>query len=155
MDCNQSCQPHCSNSAFKPCISVSNNLKPSNEPTRKETIVIAIVGAGVIGLCTAYHLAKTLCRGNVNPKYRIIIVDAGAKVFSATSATNTGILSYQEVKEELRSLARYSYDLLESLAKNDAQFQKDCGYQQGRNFAIRSGSGKEQDLVPHWLRMKP
>lgn len=71
-----------------------------------ETIT-AIVGAGVIGLCTTYHLAKTdQGRGT---SHRVIDFEAAHKVFVATSSTDPGIPSDTGFEEDLLALAVYSY----------------------------------------------
>ncbi|KAL8902945.1 MAG: hypothetical protein Q9207_004268 [Kuettlingeria erythrocarpa] len=64
----------------------------SNDTSDGTTTVI--IGAGVIGLCTANHLAKTVNRSGT--QHKVIIVEAAETVFNASSSTNTGILSNVE-----------------------------------------------------------
>lgn len=57
----------------------------------------AIIGAGVIGLCTAYQLAReSHCTA-----HRVVVLDATDDVFTASSGTNTGQLSENEFKMAL------------------------------------------------------
>ena len=76
--------------------------------TTDEISTTIVIGAGVIGLCTAYHLAKAVEKSNTRPKHKIIVVEAAGKVFPAASSTNTGILSSTSDKEDLQALTQYS-----------------------------------------------
>lgn len=72
-----------------------------------ETIV---VGAGSIGLSTAYHLALHQASHNK----RIIVLDALSKPFGATSGSCTGCLHYEFREpegEHLFELGKYSFEL--------------------------------------------
>ena len=96
--------------------------QPQDETQPDSTTTTNIVGAGVIGLCTAYHLAKAIRERPTMQRDRVIVIDAAKKVFSATSATNTGILSYTGLPEDLRALAKYSYKQWETLGREDIKF---------------------------------
>lgn len=63
---------------------------------------IAIIGAGVIGLCTAYQLA----RESHCTTHRVVVFDATDDVFAASSCTNIGILSGNEFQDDLVPLGR-------------------------------------------------
>ena len=104
---------------------------------------IVVIGAGVIGLCTAYHLAREAC-------HRIIVVDALPNVFEATSGSNTGILSFNEFDTKLSSLGKYSYKLWCELG-TDPLFRTTCGFRKSANFNVRHGSGKWRGFLPPWL----
>lgn len=45
------------------------------------TTTTTIVGAGIIGLCTAYHLARAIHERPTSQRHRVIVVDAAEKVF--------------------------------------------------------------------------
>ena len=119
-------------------------------PSAHDNTTTIIVGAGVIGLCTAYHLAKTIDK----KRNKVIVIEAASQVFAATSSTNTGILSYTGFQEELLPLAQYSYDLWEELGKVTV-FRTSCGYKENANFALKIGSGKGNgELMPNWIHTK-
>ena len=86
------------------------------------------MGAGIIGLCIAYHLARAIHERPTSRRHRVIVVDAAEKVFSATSGTNMGILSYTGFQHDLRTLAQYSYRHWETLGREDIQFNEESGY---------------------------
>lgn len=109
----------------------------------------AIVGAGVIGLCTAYQLAKeSRCI-----TYRVIVIEAADDVFANSSGTNTGILSENEFQDDLVPLGQYSYSEWERLGSNES-FRRACGYREHVNFKLSPGSGIGHDLIPDWVRME-
>ena len=120
-------------------------------PSAHENTTTIIVGAGVVGLCTAYHLAKTIDK----KRHKVIVIEAASQVFAATSSTNTGILSYTGFQEELLPLAQYSYDLWEDLGR-DTDFRTSCGYKEDANFALKRDSGKgDGESIPNWIDTKP
>ncbi|ROV88946.1 hypothetical protein VPNG_10198 [Cytospora leucostoma] len=89
----------------------------------KATIVI--IGAGSIGLSTAYHLA--LHQASHNNDERIIVLDALPKPFGATSGPCTGCLHYEFREPEgghLIELGRYSFELWRSLAADGEGFRE-------------------------------
>lgn len=116
------------------------------------SITTVIVGAGVIGLCTAYQLAKAIDQSSNKHKHDTIVIEAADGVFPATSSTNTGILSYSGFKEDLQALAQYSYKQWESLARDGEHFGRDCGYKEGVNIALKPGSGEGSALLPDWIQ---
>ena len=109
----------------------------------------AVVGAGVIGLCTAYQLAKESRRTT----HRVIVVEAADDVFTNSSGTNTGILSEDEVQDDPISLGRYSYSEWERLGSNEG-FRRACGYRENVNIKLSLGSGIGHDLIPDWVRIE-
>lgn len=119
-----------------------------------------IVGAGVAGLCTAYHLAKAIHESATkNPhhhhhRHKIIVVDSANEAFAATSSTNTGIISYTGFEEDLLPLARYSYDQWETLGRENTHFKTRCGYREGSNVALKNGSLEGED-IPNWIHADP
>ena len=119
-----------------------------------EDLATVIVGAGVLGLCTAYHLAKAT---NDTIRHKLVVVEAAEEVFSATSSTNTGIVSYTGFIDQLLPLAQFSYDQWEDLGRGNAEFRRSCGYREGVNFALKS-NGTDQgnaSLIPDWVRADP
>ena len=118
---------------------------------RDSTPVTAIVGAGVVGLCTAYHLARANHRLVAAHLHKVIVVEAADWEFAATSSSNTGILTDSSTNKDLLDLTRYSYQEWELLG-NETEFSKACGYKEGVNYSLKPGSGIGQNLIPDWVR---
>ena len=130
---------------------IGNHNFTKDPPLIRPTPTTVIVGAGVVGLCTAYHLAKANHQRDPAQLHRVIVVEAAGKEFAATSGTNTGILTDTSSKENLLPLTQYSYRLWEGLGK-DTKFREKCGYREGVIFSVKRGSGIGQNLVPDWVR---
>jgi glycine/D-amino acid oxidase-like deaminating enzyme len=109
-----------------------------------ERDITVIVGAGVIGLSTALHLAKE------SQAMKVIVVDAAPEVFAQTSRTNTGTLSFHWFEDDLRRLGEYSYGLWEELSK-DQTFKKECGFRDHSVFNISQGIGNSSRKLPSWF----
>lgn len=123
----------------------------NEHPLRDTTPVTAIVGAGVVGLCTAYHLARAIHR-HVGPHlHKVIVVEAAEREFAATSGSSTGILTDSSTNNDLLDLTRYSYEEW-ALLGNETEFSKACGYKEGVNYSLKPGSGIGQNLIPDWVR---
>lgn len=122
-----------------------------NPPLNSSTPVTAIVGAGIVGLCTAYHLAKANHRRYTAHPHKIIVIEAAEREFAATSGSNTGILTDTSSNKDLLTLTHYSFQQWEDLGK-DAEFSKECGYREGVNCSLKRGSGHGQNLMPDWVR---
>ena len=101
------------------CLGQHYSRRPGPLATATISPIVVGVGAGVIGLCTAYHLAKANNLRATEHRHRIVVVEDGKEVFPATSAATTGILSYADFVEDLRGFARYSYDICETLGRSD------------------------------------
>lgn len=77
-----------------------------DHPLRSPTPVTAIVGAGVVGLCTTYHLARANHRLVAAHLHKVIVVEAVEQEFAATSSSNTGILRDSSSNKDLLDLTR-------------------------------------------------
>ena len=121
----------------------------------EERSTTVIIGAGVIGLCTAYQLGKAIDKRRLHSQQKVVVVEAAADIFSASSSTNTGILSSSGFKDELSGLARYSYGLWEKQAGTNADFRDTCGYKEGRNIAVCSETDRGRQLLPNWVEVEP
>ena len=124
------------------CPQSHDELQPDS------TTTAIIVGAGIIGLCTAYHLARAIHERPTSQRHCVIVIDAAEKVFSATSATNTGILSYTGFQQDLRTLAQSSYRYWETLGREDIQLNEECGYRETANIALKLNSSEGRSLIP-------
>jgi glycine/D-amino acid oxidase-like deaminating enzyme len=83
-----------------------------NEPCRGPSTVIA--GGGVIGLSTAWYLAVLQHQTNVSSC--IYIVDSSSELLAGASGHATGVLHFDDFKEETRSLSRLSWSEHQALA---------------------------------------
>lgn len=115
-----------------------------------------MVGAGVIGLSTAYQIIKATHECATGPRYRVVVIEAAERELPATSSTNTGILSYTGFQKDLLGLAQYSYNQWEAYGRGDQQFKRDCGFREGMNFAlIKKNLSEEHELTPDWIHVEP
>lgn len=113
---------------------------------------IVIVGAGVIGLCTAFQILKNAPESG--PRPRVKVIDVLNKPFTAASATCTGCFHYgfPEAKAQpLLPLGRYSFDLWADEARAKA-FQDATGYRTQSSFGLSKGNGQNLSLLPDWVR---
>lgn len=113
---------------------------------------IVIVGAGCIGLCTAYQLSKSF--DNQERKPRIIVVEAGDRPFAAASSACTGCFHYHfpgPLSEALTPLGKYSFDLWAQEAQN-AEFRLATGYRANSSYGIHQGDGKGFERLPNWIK---
>lgn len=130
----------------------SITTSPSTTDGAEETVVI--IGAGIIGLSTAYNLA--IKNQNTTPpvKQRVIVLEAGATVFSAASANNTGCIHYgfwrEPFGDDITELGKYSFELWQSIAQKDPEFQT-TGYRSDSFLPIYAGSGHAGKDLPNWM----
>ncbi|KAI1490509.1 hypothetical protein F5X96DRAFT_543969 [Biscogniauxia mediterranea] len=111
---------------------------------------IIIVGSGVIGLSTAYNLAKASSDSPV----KIRVIEVFTRPFTATSSTCTGCFHYGFPESQLKPLlplGKYSYDLWSVEAEN-ADFKAATGYKTQSSFGIRVGKGYGLNLLPDWVK---
>lgn len=115
---------------------------------------IVIVGAGVIGLSAAYNLAKNASQDHL----KIDVIDASTEIFAAASSCCTGCFHYgfpESETQPLKPLGKYSFDLWESIAKEDRAFRIATGYRQHSCFGIDRGEGRGLDRLPDWVTKDP
>jgi glycine/D-amino acid oxidase-like deaminating enzyme len=115
---------------------------------------VVVVGGGVIGLCTAYNLAKAV---GSKQKLKITVLDARSSAFTAASQHNTGCLHYgfhDSFGKDITPLGKYSFELWQSIARSDIQFVADTGYRPQSFFPIIPGDGKDEKTLPNWVSSK-
>ncbi|CVL06785.1 uncharacterized protein FMAN_11881 [Fusarium mangiferae] len=113
---------------------------------------IIIVGAGCIGLCTAYELSKSFDDQERMP--RIIVAEACDRPFAAASSACTGCFHYHfpgPLSKALTPLGKYSFDLWAQEAQN-ADFRLATGYLENSSYSILQGDGKGLDRLPDWIK---
>ena len=113
------------------------------------TQVIVIVGAGSIGLWTAYHLAN--CYGK---RVQVIVLEVLDGAFKATSGTNTGCLhfAYPREQNDLIPLGQYSFNQWDHLSQS-SDFVKETGFKPHSFFSAKPGDGRDQVGVPNWIQL--
>lgn len=117
----------------------------------KDQATIVIVGAGSIGLWTAYFLAQA----QAGPQHasKITVIDACHSPFAATSRTCTGCIHYAFEADGLVELGRYSFELWDALSHDDA-FRSAVSWRSSSIFGVERGDGENLDLLPEWLRRR-
>ncbi|KAI1362625.1 hypothetical protein F5Y08DRAFT_269231 [Xylaria arbuscula] len=120
-----------------------------SRPQAGEAIVI--VGAGSIGLCTAYNLAKRSLEESL--PINIKVVDAFNQCFAGPSSNCTGCLHYgfPEPQFPALPLGKYSFDLW-ALEADSKAFREITGYRAQSSFGIDPGSGHGLDELPDWVK---
>lgn len=92
-----------------------------------------IVGAGICGLSTAYHLAKRQSKDG--------------------NSLNSGVVAYQWFTGDLREIAEYSYKIYEQLARTDSTFKRTCGYHDHSILKLVPGRSPLPVQVSIWLNI--
>jgi glycine/D-amino acid oxidase-like deaminating enzyme len=114
-----------------------------------------IIGAGSIGLSTAYHLALASLAAS-SPR-KIVVLETLPTPFGATSGSCTGCFHY-EFREQngghLTELGKYSFDIWEHLAKDEV-FQSKVGYRDHCFLEMELGKGPGLEEVPDWFQADP
>ncbi|KAI0199311.1 hypothetical protein F4808DRAFT_214239 [Astrocystis sublimbata] len=112
---------------------------------------VVIVGAGSIGLCTAYNLAKRALAKSQH--IDITVVDAFAKPFAGASSNCTGCLHYgfPDPQYPAIPLGMYSFDLWAAEAENEP-FRESTGYRAQSSFGVSLGYGRGLEHLPDWLK---
>ncbi|KAF4953758.1 hypothetical protein FGADI_5751 [Fusarium gaditjirri] len=115
---------------------------------------IIIVGAGCIGLCTAYQLSKSFEEYERKPY--IMVVEASDRPFAAASSACTGCFHYHfpgPLNKVLTPLGKYSFDLWAQEAQH-ADFRLATGYRAKSSYGIHQGDGKGLNQLPNWIKRK-
>ncbi|KAI1123472.1 nucleotide-binding domain-containing protein [Nemania abortiva] len=119
---------------------------------------VIIVGGGVIGLCTAYNLAKATQTATKTKTWRkIIVLEARGSPFLAASSHNTGCLHYgflDSFAKDLFEIGEYSFELWDSIASRDAQFVADTGFRRQSFFPIIPSTTGVDGLLPNWVQVE-
>jgi len=112
---------------------------------------IIIVGAGVIGLCTAYQILKNA--PDSGPKPRVKIIDVFEKPFTGASGNCTGCVHYgfpESGTQPMIPLGKYSFDLWADEARGEA-FREATGYRAQSSFGLSPGNGQNLAVLPDWV----
>ncbi|KAF1842465.1 FAD dependent oxidoreductase-like protein superfamily [Cucurbitaria berberidis CBS 394.84] len=97
-----------------------------------------ILGAGIIGLCTAYYLSES---GNTDPK-SILLVDSSPKLFHCASGFAAGFLSADWFAPSVSSLGALSFKLHADLASAHAG-RTTWGYARSTGISLSQDSESE------------
>jgi glycine/D-amino acid oxidase-like deaminating enzyme len=140
--------------AVSPAVTNAANPIKSQHRSGEDNDAVVIVGGGIIGLCTAYNLAKETHKATTGSKRKITVLEARSSTFTAASSHNTGCLHYyfpELFGKDITPLGKYSFELWQSIAQSDAQFAADTGYRAQSFFPIILGSGKDEKALPNWV----
>ncbi|OAF64719.1 FAD-dependent oxidoreductase domain-containing protein 1, partial [Intoshia linei] len=74
-----------------------------------------IIGAGLMGSLMAYRLLEN----NINPDYKIIIVDKDLKLKNSSSAASLGLIRQRFKNEIYNKMANESFDFMYNFTTND------------------------------------
>ena len=128
-------------------LSFEEPLDYLQNPLHSRPQTSLIVGAGINGLSTAYHLAKEARRSQ---DHRIIVIDA-LEAYGLASSHNSGILSFQWLSDEVKFFGEYTYRLYENLAEENRDFRENSGYRSNVSFAVRVGNEPSVHGLPDWF----
>jgi glycine/D-amino acid oxidase-like deaminating enzyme len=112
-----------------------------------ETTVI--IGGGIIGLSTAYHLAQD----SRTTGRKIVVLEALDECFAVASGHNSGLLAFHWFSGELHKLAKYSCHQYRKLQERDPDFKSLCYYRENCLFQARRGSGNLTRDAPRWVEL--
>jgi len=110
-----------------------------------------IVGAGSIGLWTAYYLVHANRRTGLSSSITIIVIEASASAFGETSGTCTGCIHYKFNDEIMDELGKYSFAAWRDLAESN-DLCDTAGLRFNSIFGLTKSDGDGQELLPDWLR---
>ncbi|KAF1963706.1 nucleotide-binding domain-containing protein [Byssothecium circinans] len=116
-------------------------------PNLMEKKNVAILGAGSIGMWSAFYLAKALPLDS----YNVIVVDTVGSAFGATSGTCTGCIHYGFQDVNLINLGKYSFRFWRNFAQDD-EFRATTGLRFNSVFGLHEKDGEDIDLLPDWVR---
>lgn len=125
-------------------------------PNGDSPVNVVIVGGGVIGLCTAYQLAK-LANSQFDSRINIVVLEARVSTFQSASSHNTGCLHYgyeEPFGSDLLPLGKYSFDIWKSIAEDDEDFKKETGYRAQSFFWVACGDNDGiEKVLPNWVKI--
>jgi len=124
--------------------SEADNMSAENKTT-------VIVGAGSIGLWTAYHLAHANRRTGLSSSSTIIVIEASASAFGETSGTCTGCIHHKFNDEIMDEFGKYSFAAWRDLAERN-DLCDTAGLRFDSIFGLTKGDGDDQERLPDWLR---
>jgi len=112
-----------------------------------ETKTTVIVGAGSIGLWTAYHLAHVNRRTGLSSSSTVIVIEASAGAFGETSKSCTGCIHYKFNDEIMDEFGKYSFAAWRDLAGNTELYDT-AGLRFDTIFGLTKNDGDGQELLP-------
>lgn len=132
---------------------VSKPLSTSSEAddTSVENKTTVIVGAGSIGLWTAYQLAHANCEGGLSSSSTIIVIEASASAFGETFKSYTGCIHYKFHDEIMDEFGMPRFASWRNLAGSNELYDT-AGVRFNSIFSLTKNDGDDQELLPDWLR---
>ena len=99
-----------------------------------------IIGAGIIGISTAYFLSESS-----NPPESIYLVDSSPELFASASGYAAGFLARDWFSSSVSSLGELSFDLHKQLAGKHNGYEN-WGYSQSTGTSLADTGGKNVDI---------
>ena len=96
---------------------------------------VVVIGAGIIGCSTAYHLAKM--------GWKDVVVLEGSAIGSGTTAHSAGMVTQLRPTRALTDIARYGVQLYEEL-KHETGL--DTGFRQTGSISVARTQGRMDEL---------
>ena len=119
---------------------------PVFSPAGMSTVIL---GAGIIGLSTAHHLASSPSCST--PPKSIHLVDPSPRLFASTSGHAAGFLARDWFSPSVAALGALSFDLHKQLADEHGGLAK-WGYSQSTATSLVNGRSGESAEIQDWLR---
>lgn len=111
-----------------------------------------ILGAGLIGVSTAYYLSSPSSNSSSQPGQNIHLIDPSRTLFTSASGFAAGFLSRSWFPAPLRALGELSFDLHTELAQKEGGREK-WGWCKARSvsFVEDEDAGEEKERPENWL----
>lgn len=112
----------------------------------QETVVI--VGGGLVGLSTAYHIASE-CHSS-SRACRVVVLDATVKFWDTSSAYNTGSVNGGFPDGDRHELAKYSFNMYRALSQ-DAESRQHTNIKGHTCYSVTLDGDGHTPRVPGWV----
>ncbi|KAJ2902766.1 hypothetical protein MKZ38_000120 [Zalerion maritima] len=113
-----------------------------------------ILGGGIIGLSTAYYLAKLSPPSPRDKTPRVVLVDPSPDLFRGASSNAGGFLARDWFRDEVVGLGAMSFDMHRALAEENGKQGRRWGYTGGRGWcytaAVQDEGGSKNRGID-WL----
>lgn len=111
-----------------------------------------VLGAGLIGVSTAYYLSSPSSSSSSQPGQNIHLIDPSPTLFTSASGFAAGFLSRSWFPAPLRALGELSFDLHTELAQKEGGREK-WGWCEARSvsFVEDEDAEEEKERPEDWL----
>lgn len=116
------------------------------------TETVVIVGGGLVGLSTAYHIASE-CYSS-SRACRVVVLDAAAKLWDTSSAYNTGSVNGAFPDGDRHELAKYSFNMFRQLSQ-DIDFRHRTNIRGHTCYNVTLDGHGNTIKLPSWVNADP